>query len=287
MIALWFTLTALANPVEAIANLWRAQTEGAVWRSPTHRERAALQDAVDRLVRNAGSCPQHELDEANERLAEHDFRATRISVPGFEGIAVTDGVERRGTGLLVIRCGIAAPLAWQAPHSFYDLKTGGITRQLFIESGARLGFWNTIHRYRSRPDETEDDSVHPADVTREYGSSFHAMTAAAAMADTRLRFVQLHGFAERTGGWDAIVSTGDARRPPDAVAAALAPLGKVGAFGSDTDLLGATSNVQGRALSRFSPPRFLHLEFSPDVRAVLDAQSDSRAIVIRAAGVPL
>jgi hypothetical protein len=88
-------------------------------------------------------------------------------------------------------------------------------------------------------------------------------------------------------GWAAVVSTGDAARPPIAAAGALSPLGPIAAFGKDTDELGATHNVQGRALARSPVPRFLHVELSPDARALLRTQIDARVALIHAAAVPL
>ncbi len=276
-----------ASAEDALQDLWTDATEGAVWRSITSRERGALQDAVGLLARSANMCPAADLEEANIRLRPYDFVAERIDLGGVDVIAVHEGREHRGSGLLVLRCGNASPLLWQAPHSFFDLHTAEITRQVFLESGARAAMWNSVHRYRSSPDENEDDPVHPADVTREFGTAFHAMTVAVAAADPGLKVVQLHGFAERAAGWDVVVSTGDARRPPFAAAGALSPLGKVAAYGKDTDELGATTNVQGRALNRFSLPRFLHIELSPDVRNRLRSQIDARAAIIHAASVPL
>lgn len=276
-----------ATAEEQLEAVWTDATEGAVWRSATSRERSAVQDAARMLVRTAAECPQADVDAAVARVAPLDFVVERIDLGGVGILVVREGRERRGAGVLVIRCGEASPLLWQAPHSFYDLHTAEIVRLAFLESGARAAMWNTVHRYRSRADETEDDPVHPADVTREFGSLFHAMTVGVAAGDPGLRVVQVHGFAERPEGWAAIVSSGDAARPPLAAAGALSPLGTIATFGKDTDELGATNNVQGRALARSPRPRFLHVELSPTARGLLRTQIDARVALIHAAAVPL
>lgn len=275
MIAGWSVWLSIAwgQPAAALDARWEAARDGAVWRSPDVSERVAVRDAMRLLGAATDPCSVEER--ARAMLAPVDLVVERIDgEPAL--LVVREGQERRGAGLYVLRCGPASPWVWQAPHSLNEAPTRGIARQLFLETGARATMWNTVHRYRSRPEETPGDEVHPADVTRERGSLFHAATLGLAAGDPTLRFVQLHGFAGGALPWDAVVSFGRAERSAVAVAAALGPvLGRVAAWPEDVDVLGGTVNVQGQDLAR-SGDRFLHVELSPEARAMLFEGSSSR-----------
>ncbi|MCO4769150.1 MAG: hypothetical protein KDA24_03915 [Deltaproteobacteria bacterium] len=260
--------TGSVNLEETLLSTWRASIQGAEWRSPTTVERESLQEVTGALLAGANSCDGGLLADAERRLSAIDFTLTVLpSTPRV--LLVHEKDENRGAGVFAIRCGPARPVVWQAPHAFFDRWTGRIVRRVFIESGVRAAFWNTVHRHRSWAGEDPNDDVHPADVTREYGSTFHAVTVAVAAADPALRFVQVHGFDATERGMNIILSTGQREEPPLALARSLSKdYAPVGAFGEDTDILGATGNVQGKALSR-TPGRFLHLELALDLRESL------------------
>ncbi|MFK7928776.1 MAG: hypothetical protein AB8H79_11355 [Myxococcota bacterium] len=257
-------MPALAKSPPELA--WRH--EGAVWRSPTVFERNAVRQAARALAEDKGRCSDSVIEVERERLAGVGLRLDVFTSDGVTLVLLREGAEFFGAGILAYRCGPARPLVWQAPHPFFDLKTGNITLRLFEESGARAGMWSTYHRFRAEDEEVRQDSVHPADVSAEPGSLFQAMTVGLASGDRELRFVQVHGFARVTAKkWDAIVSSGDSRRPPLAVGGRLeSVLGVVGVYGADDLPLGATLNAQGRILPS---GRFLHLELNPTVRAKL------------------
>lgn len=265
---------AFAEDLEgALETTWEAARTDATWRSPYAAERTALREGLARLAAGAATCDAGRLAEARALLAPAD-----LVVEAWEGPVwiVRERLERRGAGLVAIRCGEAEPWVWQAPHAMYDLETGEIVRHLFVESGARAAMWNTVHRYRSTPAEAREDAVHPADVTREHGSLFHAATVGLAVGDPGLRFVQVHGFDRDSVPHDAIVSTGRADAPPTALATALGVLGSVGAYGADAEALGGTVNVQGKMLAAFPGHRFLHLELDRDLRRRLAEDADLR-----------
>lgn len=300
MVSMLMGLTALLSPavggaadlpelpdatVEVIATAWQESKADAVWRSPTVTERETLQEAASLLVAAADDCPVALLQEVAVTLEAIDVRLTVLGAEG-EGprvVLLQEGQEHRGLGLFALRCGAARPWVFQAPHSFHDRHTGRLVRNLFGSSGARAAAWNTVHRYRSRPDEDPREQIHPADVTREYGSTFHAVTVAMATAAPALRFIQVHGFAGEGRDWDAIISTGDPEDPPAGVADSLAAaFGRVAAYGRDVHVLGATTNVQGKVLSRWSDRRFLHLELSLELRSRLSESREARRPLIDA-----
>ncbi len=280
---IWMLLgAALADAPADVATLldeaWRAAREDARWRSPYAAERSAVREASGLLVQDGGACADETLERVRRVLEPADFQLD-VLVVGAERIAIVrEGHESRGAGLFAMRCGPARPIVWQAPHALHDTHTGEIVRHLFVESGARAAMWNTVHRYRSTPRELKTDPVHPADVTREHGSLFQAATVGFVVADPRLRVVQVHGFAAGTAPHAAILSTGDPDAPPTALSAALAPVfGDVAAFGEDVERLGGTTNVQGQMLRKWPEARFLHVELSPDARALMLRDADLRA----------
>jgi hypothetical protein len=263
---------------------WEQVRSDARWRSPYAAERTAFRDGLTALARVAGTCNEEDVRTAAATLAAADFAVERLEDGEDSVLVVREAVEHRGAGMVAIRCGSARPWVWQAPHALYDLSTGDIALQLFLESGARAVMWNTVHRYRALPAEKSGDPVHPADVTREFGSLFHAATVGLASGDVTLRFLQLHGYAQRSDfPWHAVVSTGDADRPPEALAKALTPvLGSAGAYGADVDILGGTANVQAKALRAWSEPRFLHFELSPAARRSLAEDPEMRGALLSA-----
>jgi hypothetical protein len=80
-----------------------------------------------------------------------------------------------------------------------------------------------------------------------------------------------------------ILSSGDPMRPPALDPALLIPrFGRVGVYAVDTETLGATRNVQGRALRTVGPGRFLHVELALPVRDVLTADAEARRTLAEA-----
>jgi len=279
---LWWIGVALAGPQQDLASqlqqTWQEVHDDAQWRSPYAAERSALREVATLLGHDAEHCDDPTLKEAKGLLAATDFQLEVMTEGDERILVVREGREKRGAGLFAMRCGPAEPLVWQAPHSLHDQKTGAIARILFAQGNARAVMWNTVHRYRSTPKELKSDPVHPADVTREQGSLFQAVTVGLAVGDPALRFAQVHGFAQASAPYQVIVSTGDPQSPPEAVATALQPvLGKAAAYGQEIESLGGTVNVQGEMLRDWPTTRFLHVELSPDARTRLATDGKVRA----------
>ncbi len=280
--------TALAQPLvdevsggsltHTLEFAWKRASEGAQWRSPWARERSELREAVTELIRGAPGCDLERRDRARDRLAAVNLRLAVLADPGGSEVWVVSAAsEPRGAGMVAIRCGEASDWVWQAPHSFFDLGTADIVRGIFAAGDARAAMWSTVHRYRALPDEDRSDVVHPADVTREYGSLFHAATVGLAVGDPDLTFVQLHGFGSGAFEGDGILSTGSAADPPEETASRLVSiLGDIRVYGAGAATLGGTRNVQGRALREWPTRRFFHLELSRPVRERLETDPGLR-----------
>jgi hypothetical protein len=182
--------------------------------------------------------------------------------------------QRAGAGLFVFRAG-GSPLAVEAPHTFFDEGTGDVAQALFARLRAGAMFCNTVHRYSP----SAGGGEHPADVAHAERTLFAA--ANQGLLDTvRWAIVQVHGFGDKQGlpaEVKAVVSDGVAARAADAPAvrlrAALAArwgAGSVRLYGVDADVLGATTNVEGK-VARKAGAVFLHVEMSSATRRALGA----------------
>jgi hypothetical protein len=176
------------------------------------------------------------------------------------------GMEGSPHGVYVIRLGDAAPILWQAPHSYFDLKTGALVAQVFEAGDARAAFFNQAHRNTGEEEESAVDLAHRA------FSVFQAATLGAATGIEDLLVVQVHGFRSR-GDESAVVSRGSAFQPArwesqaiDALAALLPGDGLV-LSGAELPQLAGRTNLQGRGLA--GEARFLHLELSLPIRRAL------------------
>lgn len=276
--------TAHAGDAAQLEAVWQDVVDDSVWQSPTVLQRQHFQEGFQQLLAASQRCQPRQINHARETLLQAGFDVHQDQVGDTQYLLVVE-VEghRRGGGMYAIRCGPALPQVIQAPHAMYDLKTGAIAWSLFAESGVRAGMWNTVHRYRSRPDEQREEDLHPADVCHEFGSFFQAATVAAATADPTLRFVQLHGFASGRGEVDIIISSGAPTTPPRAFSERLGDaLGDTGLYGVDVHILGGSTNVQRRFLVTTDEGRFLHLEMTLPVREELLESSESRAFLLQA-----
>ena len=276
------------NVTKRLKSMWRESAHGAVWRSPSVPERDALRRAMRQIIAGADQCSQPTLDAARAELAIAGFQLDEFSSAGTRYLVVREAPSAgRGGGMYAIRCGPASAWVLEAPHSFFDSRTGLITRELFRESQARAAFWNTVHRYKATPGEEKEDEIHPADVAHEPGNFFQAATVGAVVADPKLAFIQIHGFGKsKEIPFAGVLSSGRKGLEANKLKAALKPLGAFAVYGADTKEFGATTNAQGRMLNRIDPGRFLHVELSPDTRAKLSKDAKARALFLKALSGP-
>jgi hypothetical protein len=183
---------------------------------------------------------------------------------GVYALASTPG--RVATGGLVL--GI--------PHSFFDRRTGTLGVALFEQGLGRALACNTVHRRRPAVGDSPGET---ADVAHGKSNFFHAATLALAEAWPGSVVVQLHGFepgrrrSAAGAAADFVLADGGAPGGEHALleraaAAFEREFGRaaVAMHGRDTTELGATGNVQGRALNALAAGRFLHVEISGTMR---------------------
>lgn len=262
-------------------------------------ERAALTELIGRMVTEPDATPRALAGEA----AAAGYVVEGWILNGERVLAaleVTHG--RRGGGAYLVRVGSTSPVILEAPHGFYDMGTERIGLEMFAaERGwPRALFVNTIHRYIGTDGVKRRQAESPADPCHSAEHLLAIATTAAVEKMPRAEVVQLHGFGEDDDeegpAFAAIVSGGVAEVTPRSreVAAQLrGALGlPVGLYPVDTDRLGATTNVQGRAIRAYNErsggaATFVHVEMSAAVRERLKSDAELRgrvAAALRASG---
>jgi hypothetical protein len=205
---------------------------------------------------------------AEARAAGLELGLTRDAAGDLWIVREPDGV-RAGGGAFALRPG-GAPLVIEAPHTFYDEGTGEIALALFARLRAGGLFFNTVHRY-SPP----DGEQHPADVAHAERTLFAAANQGLLDA-APWTILQVHGFGGRQPlGPEvrAVVSDGTGAGGPPAARLRAALVRRWGQgtarlYGVDADVLGATTNVEGKA-ARKAGATFVHVEMSGDTRKAL------------------
>lgn len=277
---------------EAARRLWPRPGPSA-YAPASAAEQAALVALVGRML----------VEDATPSGLAADARAAGYVVEGWllGGDRVLAAVEaadrRRGGGAYVVRVGAKGAELLQAPHGFFDVGTERIGLEMFAEDGAwRALFVNTIHRYVGTDGVKRKQDASPADPCHNPEHALAAATAGALERVAGARVVQLHGFGDEEEGpaFAAIVSGG--ARPATAASEAAAErlraaLGEpVALFPDDTDRLGATTNVQGRAIRAFNErggaATFVHVELSAAARRQLRADPGLRRRVAAALRAP-
>ena len=170
-------------------------------------------------------------------------------------------------GVFAVRLGDPEipPLILQAPHAWYDLKTGRISGALFDAGVSRALFLNGGHRFGGvKGDDPRFDLAH------RYDTLFQAATVGAAQGLIDPMVVQLHGFGPQTSPAAAVISRGSALEPMSVQEQAVEDLSRLFMVlgpvrpGEDAPLLAARSNAQSQVLA--GQARFLHLELSKQAR---------------------
>ncbi|GAA3903357.1 hypothetical protein GCM10022228_12040 [Halomonas cibimaris] len=228
---------------------------------------------------------------APDRLeAARRLTRTGFDVFGLEAVAVSRPQSvvliekpqaRDGRGLFATRIEGGMPLLIQAPHQYFDRRTGTLARRLFMESTAVAAAWNTVHRYHG--DDT--DLVHIAD------SYLHALSRAFADVYPDGRILQLHGFSrdkrDTPAGRSAqaILSDGS-RSPPEALARLAGCLAdrldiQARLYPRDVRELGATTNTLAADVRRRGFNGFVHLELDASLRKRLIRDAAARAALLQ------
>lgn len=197
--------------------------------------------------------------------------------------------DARGAGAYVFRIGEqAAPVILQAPHAYFDVGTGRIAAGMFFGDRrgprARALFVNTLHRYQRG----EPDKRSPADVCHRPDHLFSLATDRALQALPGALVIQLHGF-EGEGAPDGVemILSGGVRETPSPSLAAIADRVRaqfgagVKLYPTEVDVLGGTTNVQGR-LAAAHRSGFVHVEMVKPLRDRLRKDPALRHALARA-----
>jgi hypothetical protein len=255
MILAWLTLLSggLQGGLWDQAELWRSD---GVPLSVSASERLAAQRLFNELLAGAAA-----------DILPVDFE-TRAAELGLEvqfqpGVVVLHG----DGGIFAVRLGDPEipPLILQAPHAWYDYKTGRISSALFDAAVPRALFLNGGQRYGGRKE--EDVSF---DVAHRHDTLFQAATLGASQGLIDPLVVQIHGYGPKTSPAAAVVSRGAAIEPLHVQEQAIIDLGRLFAKlgpihpGEDEPLLAARANAQSHVLAGHA--RFLHLELGKQAR---------------------
>ncbi|MFH1466612.1 MAG: hypothetical protein ABIO70_19660 [Pseudomonadota bacterium] len=254
----------LAPAVWADAALWGevqslrhdgAYADASAWR------RAQVRALVADLVR---SLPSGQLPAGAARRAAE----AGLHLEEAEGWIVLSSLPEQADGFFVLRKGAGLPpLVLEAPHAWFDLKTGPLACALFEQGFGRALLVNTAQRKSaSQGDLSADAGALGADVAHRPESIYQAATLGVADALNDPLVVQLHGFGDDHGAWAAVLSEGAAIQPASDLAMGVAALGPLltrwggVATGAEVPELAARTNAQSKALSGHA--RFLHVELS-------------------------
>ncbi len=281
--------------VDDVARLTWAGGAKATFAPTTLVEREVVADLVPKLLAGAAASPAPDLGQWQPAAARAGLRLEIWELGGQIIWALVEPPERRrGAGAYLFRAGAGEgdetpAILLQAPHADYDIGTGDIAVSLFVDPPPgrrpRALFLSTIHRYQVEPGRRQRRADNPADVAHNPDHLFNVATDAAARALGDVVVLQLHGFADASdvaedaavpSGTEMVISAGDRRGSSPLVSSLAAGLRQafgagVRRFPEEIEVLGATTNVQGRALAGTLGARFVHLEISAGLRKELRA----------------
>lgn len=275
---------------DARRRLWPREHSD-TFETTTTRERAAVQRLIDPLV--AALAQSESLPALHDIADELGLKLEEWVIEGVTlWVLVEPDSRRRGGGIYLFRRDAAVlserPLrVLQAPHSYYDTRTGRLALTLLVRGSADARpdalFANSMHRY-GRPGSEIPVTPVPTDLSHNPNHLFSAMTDTLARTHGRAQVVQLHGFARlktKEGekeekdkmtepAVEAIVSAGlrerSSVRARSTAQALRSVLQEVRVFPEEVDQLGATTNVQGKLLRMVPRSSFVHVELSKDTR---------------------
>ena len=268
---------------EAAARLWPEPGPGA-YAAPDQAQREALAELVRRMLAE----PPASASALAGPAEQAGFTVQGWEVEGQRYLAATEEPGRRGGGgAYVVRVGASAgtPVILQAPHAFHDLGTERVALALLFAGRGwpRALFVNTVHRYLGPDGRRHRQAASPADPCHSPQHLLAVATAAALDVLPRAEVVQLHGFGDEAeeqvdepgasqpavivSGGRAVVATPRSQVVAERLRAALGV--EVAVFPIDTGRLGATTNVQGRAVLARGAADFIHVEMARPLREQL------------------
>jgi hypothetical protein len=277
------------KPEQAQSILRRTRERNRQYQAPTLDELLKVEAAGRALLTKAGRGPPGDqqmttLFVVAMHLQDTNFELVPTKLGGAPAVAVCETpLHHRGGGVYFFRLGaVPRERLVQVPHSFFDLGTLEIGRELAHATLARALFVNTVHRHQGAKfsfAEEEDVGDAPADLAHQAQSFYQSLTLAALATLPQLQVLQVHGFADGAvveyPQAAVVVSAGaapageaEAARVAGQLATLLGP-DRVLLYPRDTHKLGARSNQQGRAVAQVPFATFLHLELSRSLREEL------------------
>ncbi len=245
-----------------------------------------IRDIVGPLIERP-LCSDNGTDILNEQLLPMGFETKRVGhgQHQYRLIQERSGLPLQGHGIYIFKC--KSPHSKenirrviQIPHAFFDMHTETIGIELFVNGHFDALWVNTFHRYKGRRGEKKSDAFHIADAAHNRAHIFHAVATGAAHASVKQEWLQIHGFKERAGDPDVILSCGE-RVVTDTCLTRLARYQKTAPhlnsliYDQGNHRLGGTTNVQGH-LSRHAQIQFVHIELCQKVR--LDLKRGAKKI---------
>lgn len=210
--------------------------------------------------------------ELSDRWKQAGWNVTTLNDSNVAVIQESTG-NRHGRGLYIVRLKSRSNIVLQAPHRFFDAKTGVIARLIFERHDVRAVGINTAHR-------KELDLAH---CDRHY---FNAFTKATIKAIDNTLIFQLHGFTNEkktNARKTASMIVSDTTRFPSRLARHIATDFK-STFGEDHSLLygvetrwlGGTKNEQAETAHNLGSIGFIHLEMNAEFRNRLANSAKTR-----------
>lgn len=271
------------NNLRAVLDAARHVEEKTVFKIPPRIHWEKMRKSVTVLTKAARGCDASALSATSKLLGSMGMELKRLRDGDVTYVVLRETKNvHRGAGVFALRCGVASDLVIQSPHGYFDLNTSGLGYKIFVETKARWLFQNTLHRYRGRENETPEDPDHPADVAHNPDLLFQAATKGALDARKSFLFVQFHGFDTAGRGTDIVLSDGRPRQ--QRMSERLEKIWKghgwnVSVYGKHIRELGATTNIQGKAVARANG-RFLHMEMDEEVRKALVGSKKKRRSLV-------
>jgi len=268
LLTLCFAATPVASLERLFADALRYDRPAFRYLAPDAAEQSAARELVTALARLASEPAA--IDACRDMARRVGLALTFARDRAGDVWTLHEPLAKRaGSGFYAFRQG-GSRWCVQAPHAFFDQGTGEIALAVFAAVRGQSLFTNTVHRYTPSPS-GERGAI---DVAHAEGTLFLAATEGL-LAATTPAVVQLHGFGDTEGlapDIAAVVSNGSARPPATGLAARvrgalarqLAPE-RVLLYGVDADVLGATTNIEGRRV-RAAHGEFVHIEMSGALR---------------------
>jgi hypothetical protein len=171
------------DPLAETLQQARKPKEPVVFHVPPRPHYELVKEVASGLTRAAAICDDAARKQADQKLRPIALGLILLAEDGqIYWVIRETSPAFRGSGVYAVRCGEAAPLVVQSPHSFFDTHTGRLGRMAFKQAKARWFFLNTIHRYKGSEGEKQTDAFHPADCAHNPALFFQAMTEGVLLA---------------------------------------------------------------------------------------------------------